>query len=201
MFFKGFTLGLSLIVAIGGQNAHVLRQGMRNEHAFLVGTICFISDALLISLGISGVGVIISKLQWLTDYLSIGAALILLYYGVEHFISAYKGKKELLSNGEGIQNKTSVIGKTLSLTFLNPHVYLDTVILLGSASALYNTSGKVMFGAGAIFASFLWFYSLALIPRAIGRRVQKESFWRVIDFSIGIILFFLAYKFIVSIIK
>jgi L-lysine exporter family protein LysE/ArgO len=177
----GFGLGISLIVAIGAQNAFVLRQGIRAKHVLAVVAICALSDLVLIFLGISGVGLVIGRfpvalvvVRWL------GAA-FLVGYGLLAARRAFLGGRlEVDQDGNG-SSLRSVVLTTLALTWLNPHVYLDTVLLLGSVANTHGDVGRWLFGAGAGIASIVWFTALGFGARLLAGVFAKPLAWRILD--------------------
>ena len=156
-FLAGFGLGLSLIVAIGAQNAFILRAGLLRQHVFILCSVCALSDALLIAAGVSGLGILVSKAPVFLAFMKYGGAAFLFFYGTRSLLNSLRGGRFLLAEGEVGSLREAVI-ICLLLTWLNPHVYLDTVILLGIASTQY--SENTYFAAGAITASFIFFYSM-----------------------------------------
>ena len=199
---KGFTLGASLIIAIGSQNAFVLRQGLRKEYVFTICTICFLCDALLILLGVGGFGQLVASSSNLMLIARWGGALFLFFYGIRSFRSAFKS--EVLSVDE-TKNLASglawAIATTLALTLLNPHVYLDTVILLGSISGQYPEAERHFFAIGAVVASMFWFYSLGYGARILTPLFQKQLSWKILDVMIGIIMWCIAGSLVWPLIK
>ena len=183
-YVPGFLLGLSLIVAIGAQNAFVLRQGLRREHVFAVCLICTVSDALLIAAGVAGFGQIIARLPWLGPVMRYGGAAFLLFYGVRSWVSAWRGSGGLSPlDGPGVPFlKTALVA--LGLTWLNPHVYLDTVVLLGSISTQYD-GHRVFFALGAMSGSLLFFFSLGYGARFLRPVFASAVSWRILDGVIG----------------
>jgi L-lysine exporter family protein LysE/ArgO len=188
----GLGLGLSLIVAIGAQNALVLRQGLRREHIVVVILICALSDAALIALGIGGAGWVFEQLPWLVEVVRWAGAVFLLGYGV---LAARRAIRPavLAPAAEERDRPTllAIVGTTLALTWLNPHVYLDTVVLLGSVA---NTHGdqRWAFGAGAMLGSVLWFTALGLGARLLAPVFARPVAWRVLDGAIAIVMVVLA---------
>ncbi|HAQ59807.1 MAG TPA: amino acid transporter [Microbacterium sp.] len=202
----GLGLGLSLIVAIGAQNLFVLRQGMRREHVLLVASVCAISDAVLIALGVSGVGLALQALPGLTEIVRWAGAIFLVSYGCLAARRALRPSGEVLTpsaretasaqtpsgraaTGAATEVRTSTVTAaltTLALTWLNPHVYLDTVFLLGSVAATQPRPGA--FAAGAIVASILWFSGLAFGARYLGRLLSTERSWRILDSTIAVVM-------------
>ncbi|MFV0372612.1 LysE/ArgO family amino acid transporter [Microbacterium sp.] len=200
----GFGLGLSLIVAIGAQNLYVLGQGMRRQHALLVATICAVSDAALIVLGVSGLGVVLLAVPWLIDAVRWAGFAFLLGYGLLAARRAWRPTGQSLQAGTPRGDETPgaspvvtgtralpVVLACLALTWLNPHVYLDTVFLLGSVA---NTHGdhRWWFAAGAALASVVWFFALALGASRLGRWLGTPRAWRILDAVIAVVMITIA---------
>lgn len=197
----GLGLGFSLIVAIGAQNLFVLRQGIRREHVGLVATICAVSDAALILLGVSGLGAATQALPWLVDVVRWAGAIFLVGYGV------LAGRRALFPSGQTLHAEASepapaslderragpgggawpVALTCLALTWLNPHVYLDTVFLLGSVGATHGEQ-RWLFAGGAMAASVIWFFSLAYGARFLGRWLSTVVAWRILDGVIALVM-------------
>ena len=192
-FFAGLSLGFSLILAIGSQNAFVLRQGLKKEYVFIVCLICSISDALLISLGVSGSSLIISKTPWIEPVARYGGAIFLLIYGAKNFWSAYSVKEGLLPSEKKSISFAVIIATCLAFTWLNPHVYLDTVVLLGSISTQY-IGQKIEFALGASIASFIFFFTLGYGARALTPIFKNPKTWKVLDLLIGGIMWAIAFS-------
>lgn len=190
-FLKGFGAGGGLIIAIGAQNAFVLSQGVRKNHIILIPLICAVCDALLIALGVTGMGTLIASSKPLSLAAGIGGAVFLFIYGIGSFKSAYKGGS-LSASQKAESSLKSIIFTTLAVTLFNPHVYLDTVVLLGSISSQFQQPGHLFFGAGAILASFIWFFSLSIGGRMLAPLFTKESSWRILDTLVGIIMWAIA---------
>ena len=165
-FFPGFFLSLSLILAIGAQNAFVLRQGLRQEHVFAVCLVCAVSDAVLISAGVAGFGLASNALPWLEPVLRYGGALFLLTYAARSFRSARRNHGSLTPSSRQAARLGATLATCLAFTWLNPHVYLDTVVLLGSISSQYE-GRKVAFALGAMTASFAFFFTLGFGARLL----------------------------------
>lgn len=184
----GLLAGLGLIVAIGAQNAFVLRQGLRREHVGLVVAICMTADASLIALGTLGIGAIVEAASWVPVALRYGGAAYLTWFAIGSFRSAF-GKHQLEKDDS--LSAGSVVRTTLALTFLNPHVYLDTVVMLGT---LANQQGdlKWIFAVGAMGASVLWFTTLGFGAHLLSGPLGKPSTWRVVDVVIGLVMLGLA---------
>jgi L-lysine exporter family protein LysE/ArgO len=188
---EGFLLGLGLIVAIGAQNAFVLRQGLMRRHVFVVASICAASDALLIAAGIAGLGRLVQSAPSLLTFVTLAGAAFLFAYGVVAFRRALH-PGQLLAAKPGEAGLAATIAACLAFTFLNPHVYLDTVVLIGAVSARYDFSGAVAFGIGASVASFVWFFGLGYGARLLTPIFARQAAWRVLDIAIGVIMWGIA---------
>jgi L-lysine exporter family protein LysE/ArgO len=189
----GLALGLSLIIAIGAQNAFVLRQGLRREHVLLVVAICAFSDLALIAFGIGGGGLLFTAVPWLVEVVRWVGAAFLLVYGLIAARRALRPAPLPLSDQPAPRGSSApaVALTMLALTWLNPHVYLDTVLLLGSVA---NTHGDARwaFGAGAGLGSILWFSSLGFGARLLAPLFARPIAWRVLDAIIAIVMIALA---------
>ena len=190
-FLAGFGLGLSLIVAIGAQNAFILRAGLLRQHVFILCSVCALSDALLIAAGVSGLGILVSKAPVFLAFMKYGGAAFLFFYGTRSLLNSLRGGRFLLAEGEvGSFREAMII--CLLLTWLNPHVYLDTVILLGIASTQY--SENAYFAVGAITASFIFFYSLGFGARLLSNFFKHSFSWKILDGIIGIVMWSIAFS-------
>ncbi len=189
-FLHGLGLGASLIIAIGAQNAFVLRQGLRREQAVLVAAICAACDAFLIALGTAGIGSIIAHLPWLAQLASWLGAALLFFYGFLAFRRALR--PATLEIVPAPATRGSIAVTTLSVSLLNPHAYLDTVVLVGGISAQYAAYARQFFALGAICASCLWFFSLALGAAHLAPLFRRPQAWRVLDCGIGAVLWVIA---------
>lgn len=185
----GLGAGLSLIVAIGAQNAFVLRQGILREHVGVVVAICALSDMLLIALGTVGVGFLVTQVPWALTLLRYGGALYLAWFAFHSFRSALKPSELTASDGGG-RTLASVVGTTLALTYLNPHVYLDTVLMLGNLANQHPD--RWAFAGGAMAGSIAWFTALGFAGRALSKPLHRPATWRVLDTLIGVIMLVLA---------
>ncbi len=192
----GFSLGFSLILAIGSQNAFVLRQGLRRSHVLLVCLTCALSDALLIAAGVSGFGYLSDKVPWLGDAMRWGGALFLFIYGLLSFRSALSANDALDPEGSTTQSWKAAFFTCLGLTWLNPHVYLDTVVLLGSVAAQYDGS-RFWFGMGAMVSSFVFFFSLGFGARYLAPFFARPRAWQMLDILVGLVMWAIAIKLIV----
>jgi L-lysine exporter family protein LysE/ArgO len=189
----GFGLGASLIVAIGAQNAFVLRQGLRREHIGIVILICAASDVVLIALGVAGAGALFAAAPWLVTVARIAGAAFLVLYAVLAARRAVRPAPGSLQADAGRRSpRASAVALTcLALTWLNPHVYLDTVVLLGSIASTHG-DGRWAFGAGAAVASVLWFTALGLGARALAPLFARPTAWRVLDGVVAIVMLVVA---------
>ena len=191
----GFSLGFSLILAIGSQNAFVLRQGLKKEHVFVVCFICALSDSILIALGVSGFALIIKTIPWIEPLARYGGALFLFIYGAINFKAAFTANDGLNPADTKTSSLSKIVLTCLALTWLNPHVYLDTVMLLGSVSTQY-VEHKMQFAIGAISASFIFFFSLGYGARILRPFFEKPKSWKILDFLIGCIMWAIAFSLI-----
>lgn len=186
----GLLTGFSLIVAIGAQNAFVLRQGLAKQHVFSVVLICALSDALLIALGILGLGSLIQALPWLLEIIRWFGVLYLTWFGIKSLQKAFRTEALVVENEQKASLKTTVL-KTLAITYLNPHVYLDTVVFVGGVANQFSGQ-RWFFAIGAVAASFIWFYSLGFGAKKLSPLMAKPIFWRVLDTVIALIMFGIA---------
>jgi L-lysine exporter family protein LysE/ArgO len=187
----GLGFGLSLIIAIGAQNAFVLRQGLRREHVLVVVAVCAISDVVLIAVGVGGLGSLIEAAPWLLDTMRIGGAGFLLTYGLLAARRAWR-PSELDADPAGKPTSLRVAVTTcLALTWLNPHVYLDTVILLGSVAGTHGDN-RWWFGLGAAIGSIVWFSVLGFGARLLRPLFARPSAWRVLDALIAAVMLAIA---------
>ncbi|MEY4966711.1 MAG: Arginine exporter protein ArgO [Pseudomonadota bacterium] len=192
-FIPGFLLGLSLILAIGAQNAFVLRQGLRREHVFAVCAVCAGSDAILIAAGVAGFGILVTAVPWLAPMMRFGGAAFLLAYGIRSLLAAWRNSSALDPSADVRKSLGATLATCLAFTWLNPHVYLDTLVLLGSISAGYGGQ-RTAFALGAMLASFLFFFSLGYGARLLRPLFANPKAWRVLDAIIGVTMLLLALK-------
>lgn len=186
----GLFTGLSLIIAIGAQNAFVIRQGLNKQHVFLVVGICSASDALLIVLGVGGLGQLLQRHPTILDFIKWFGVLYLTWFGVRSLLAVFKDQALVAAN-EAKTSFKQVIGRTLGFTFLNPHVYLDTVIFLGGIGSQFKTH-KWDFAAGAVISSILWFTSIGFGAKAASKFMSRPIFWKILDGFIALVMFTLA---------
>jgi L-lysine exporter family protein LysE/ArgO len=186
----GFALGLSLILAIGAQNSFVLRQGLRGEYVLPVVLTCAVSDAILIVAGVAGFGALVEAAPIAVDVARWGGAAFLVVYGALNLVSAYKGGSSLATDGADLPKLSKAIGTCLVLTWANPHVYLDTVVLLGGISAQYEEPR--LFALGAVCASFTFFFSLGYGAALLRGFFTSELSWRLLDVLVGVTMWAIA---------
>jgi len=191
----GFVLGFSLILAIGAQNSFVLRQGLIGRHVFIVALFCSISDALLISIGVAGISIFLSNyIDLVSDWLFSISAIWLLGYGLLRLRDAINGKSVLIAKDSSVNELASTLSFLSVLTFANPHVYLDTVILIGTVSQQFPGNAKLAYVLGASLASFVFFFSLAYGAKFLSPVMQRPIAWRLLDSFIAFVMFILAIK-------
>ena len=192
VFMAGLMVGLSLIVAIGAQNAFVLRQGLKGQHVFWVCLTCAMSDAILIAMGVMSFGTVINRFPWVDPVMRYAGAAFLLWYGTKSMLSAFRSDSALVIATEGRQpSLMTAVLTCLALTWLNPHVYLDTVVLLGAVSTQFD-GGKLAFGAGAVTGSFLFFFSLGYGAAHLRPLFARPSAWRILEGSIALVMWGIA---------
>jgi L-lysine exporter family protein LysE/ArgO len=195
--FFGFVTGLSLIVAIGAQNAFVLRQGLRREHVALVVAICALSDALLIMAGVVFLAGLLPLVPWLAVAMRWVGAGFLLVYGALRFHAAWQGGERLLPSGEASASAWRVGATCFLLTWANPHVYLDTVVLLGSISAQYAPY-SLIFGIGAALSSLVFFSALGFGARLLAPVFANARAWVVLEVLVGLTMWAIAFALILG---
>ncbi|MGY4718934.1 LysE/ArgO family amino acid transporter [Naumannella huperziae] len=189
----GLLTGLTLIIAIGAQNAFVLRQGLARSHVGLVVAICAASDAVLITAGVAGLGALVTAQPALLTVIRWAGAAFLIGYGALAIRRALRPGR-LVAAGETAGSAWSVAAKVMALTWLNPHVYLDTVLLLGSIASQQGDPGRWWFAGGAVVASIGWFTALGFGARALRPLLATPAAWRVLDVVIGAIMIGIAIK-------
>jgi len=189
---EGFGLGASLIVAIGAQNAYVLRLGLRREHVFVAALFCALADLTLIAAGVFGLGALVRGQGWFLLVMTWGGAAFLTWYGVKAVRRAFRSETMEEGASTGRAGLPATLASLAAFTFLNPHVYLDTVILLGGLGARHPDPGRLWFAIGAGCASFAWFFGLAYGARLLAPAFRKPVTWRVLDGVIAAVMLFLA---------
>jgi len=194
-FLTGFFIGLSLIIAIGAQNAFVLRQGILRRHVFYIALFCSISDTLLIILGVIGISYFLTN--FINDFsnLIFGiASLWLFIYGVLRFKSAFRSNLVIITSNQNPTSLLNTISIIFIFTFANPHVYLDTMVLIGSISQQFIELNRVFFVFGACSASFVWFFGIAYGAKFLTPIMQNPQYWRILDLLIALIMFIIAFN-------
>lgn len=192
---NGALISGSLIIAIGAQNLFVLKQGLLKNHIFWICLICFTGDFMLMSVGVLGVGTSISKSLLISKMLGLVGAAFLLWYGFSSFKNAYQGKNSMsVDENNKAKNKClfKVVLSTLSVTFLNPHVYLDTVVIVGGIAATLTMDQKIAFLIGAVSVSFIWFFGIGYGVRLLSPLFKQKRMWVILDFIVGCVMWYIA---------
>lgn len=190
-FTQGFVLSAGLIIAIGAQNMFVLRQGLKREHVVPIVLFCAAADASLIVAGVSGLGGVLALVPGLSLVLSIGGAAFLAWYGVSALRRA-ANPSALVVGHEASMTLGAALAGSAAFTFLNPHVYIDTVMLMGAVGASLPSAERPLFMVGAALASLTWFSSLGFGARFLAPLFSRASAWRVLDIIIGVMMLGLA---------
>ncbi len=195
MLLKGIMVSGSLIVAIGGQNAFLLKQGLLKRHVFSVATICFLCDVVLLSCGVLGMGALIGGSPHLSALLTLLGALFLLAYGARSLRSAFGGQSAMAADDDKTSAgslKQTVLA-TLAITLLNPHVYLDTVVLVGGIAAPLAADEKRWFLAGSLLVSLLWFYGVGYGARLLRPLFASRRAWQLLEVAVCALMWTLAF--------
>lgn len=196
-YMTGLTMGLSLIMAIGAQNAFVLKQGLLRNHVLAICLVCSLSDAALILVGVTGMNTMASLIPWLEPLLRFGGAAFLFWYGGRSLLAALRSGAALsFEGGRGAPFWPTVL-TCLALTWLNPHVYLDTVLLLGTLSTRFP-GAELVFAAGAMSGSFLFFFSLGFGARWLRPVFSRPIAWRILDGAIALVMGSIAVKLLIG---
>lgn len=196
-YLQGFAIGLSLIVAIGAQNTFVLKQGLKKQAVFWVCFVCALSDSILVVLGITGFATVIQLYPELVGFAKWAGAVFLLWYGLQHVIQAFKSNQSLHAGSQNEIQLSKIIIVCLALTWLNPHVYLDTVVLIGSISTQFEQT-KLYFTLGVITASWFFFFSLGYGARVLIPVFANPKAWKVLDVVIALIMWSIAISLIMT---
>lgn len=196
----GLGFGLSLIIAIGTQNAFVLRQGLRKEHVALIVAICALADAMLIAVGVAGLGALIQQLNWLLMVIELIGGVFLIAYGVKAALRALRPDALTGDIGGPPMPLRTAVTTVLALTFLNPHVYLDTVLFLGSVSTTYGDL-RWWFGVGAMLGSILWFSALGFGARLLTPVFTSTLAWRILDIVLAAIMLLLGSSLLIAFVQ
>ncbi|MCF6173848.1 MAG: LysE/ArgO family amino acid transporter [Campylobacteraceae bacterium] len=195
LFLQGFLVSFGLIVAIGAQNIYVLKKGLLKEHTFVIALICFLLDATLMIAGVKGVGKILELYPSFFIYITWFGILFLLLYGSLALKNTFISQKMKFYIKKDKTNLSQTIIATLAISLLNPHVYLDTLMLIGSIGSHFKGVGQNLFIFGATSASFIWFFSLAYGSRILIPLFQKPITWKFLDLFTALVMFFVAYSF------
>ncbi|MBO3142094.1 LysE/ArgO family amino acid transporter [Dermatophilus congolensis] len=182
----GFFTGLALILPIGAQNAFLLRTGLTRRHVTLVTVICMVSDSLLIAAGVAGVGALVSSTPGLVTVVTWLGAAYLVAFGVRSLLAA-RASSGLVAANEGARGAMAMVWTTMAICWLNPHAYLD-ILMLGSIANAHGAEGKWLFGVGAIVASVFWFAVLGYGAQLLGRYAHNRRLWQMIDVAIGVLM-------------
>ena len=196
IYLKGFIVTFSLIVAIGAQNAYVLKLGLLKQHVLLAILMCISFDFILISAGVFGLGYFIQGNQFLINCIAVIGIVFLSIYAFLSFKSAFKNASLQIDGNVKTNPIKQVISLVLVFTFLNPHTYLDTVLLIGGIGANIEEQFKIYFLLGAVSASAIWFFSLGFGARFLIPLFKKPITWKILDISIGILMLIIAYSLI-----
>lgn len=190
---SGLATGLTLIIAIGAQNAYVLRQGLRRSHVAVVVAICALSDVALILAGVAGIGTIIDRAPLAIDVVRWLGVVFLTWYGISSILRARRSET-LETDGQVAEKRRTAVVKAVALTWLNPHVYLDTVLLLGSIAGTHGATGRWWFALGACVGSIVWFTGLGFGARLLAPLLARPRAWQVLDVLIGFVMLAIALK-------
>lgn len=193
-YFQGLTLGAALILPLGPQNAFVMNQGIRRQYHLMIASLCAISDLLLICGGIFGGSALLMQSPWLLAIVTWGGVAFLLWYGWGALRTAMSSSVELVSAEVMKQGRWKIIATVLAVTWLNPHVYLDTFVVLGSLGGQLADEPKRWFALGTVSASILWFYSLALLAAWLAPRLRTAKAQRIINGVVGGVMWFIAFQ-------
>ena len=196
IYLKGFIVTISLIMAIGAQNAYILKLGLLKQYVLLAVLMCITFDFILISAGVFGLGYFIQGNQLLINSIAIFGIVFLIFYAALSFKSAFKNESLQVDGNVKTNPLKQVLSLILVFTFLNPHTYLDTILLIGGIGANIENEFKIYFLLGAVSASSVWFFSLGFGARFLIPLFKKQITWKILDISIGFFFFFIAYSLI-----
>ncbi len=192
-YATGFGLGGGLIIAIGAQNAFVLGQGLRRNHPMMVAFVCALCDAVLIAAGVAGLGTLIAAYPLLTKIAAWGGAAFLIWYGIGAFRRLFD-TETLAEEHIGRTGWKAILSTTLAVTLLNPHVYLDTVVMLGGIGGQFPADERLGFALGAMTASFVWFFAIALGASWLAPYVARPITWKIVDALTCAVMWLVAYS-------
>jgi L-lysine exporter family protein LysE/ArgO len=192
IFLRGFALSAALIVAIGAQNIFVLRQGLRREHVGPIVLFCAIADLVLMSLGVAGIGAVLQRVSGLALLLSLGGAAFLCWYGICALRRAFRSSALIAEDGQETPSLKATLARAAAFTLLNPHVYLDTMLLVGAVGAAQPAGAQPIFVAGTASASLLWFTALGYGARLLAPLFARPTAWRVLDGAVAVTMLVMA---------
>ena len=193
VLLQGFGLGASMIIPIGAQNAYVLNQGIKRNHHLTTATICSVLDVIFISLGLFGGGAVLSQNETLLTVVTLGGIAFLTFYGLLSLKSAVQTNKASESKRQVVERgRRAVILGALAVTVLNPHLYLDTVVIIGSIGGQFEGQDRISFALGTIMASFVWFYTLSIGAAKLGPTLSRPRVKQGIDIVVAIMMFTIA---------
>ncbi|MCG6348681.1 LysE/ArgO family amino acid transporter [Vibrio fluvialis] len=192
ILLQGFGFGATMIIPIGAQNAYVLNQGIKRNHHLTTATICSFLDIFFISLGIFGGGAILSQSELLLTFVTVGGIAFLTFYGLQSWKSAFTAQSEENATTTTARGRRAVILGTLAVTVLNPHLYLDTVVILGSIGGQFEGNDRLSFAIGTIMASFVWFYSLSIGAAKLAPTLSRPRVKQTIDIGVALMMFGIA---------
>lgn len=196
IYLKGFIVTISLIMAIGAQNTYILKLGLLKQYVLLSVLMCITFDFILISAGVFGLGYFIQGNQLLINSIAIFGIVFLIFYAALSFKSAFKNESLQVDGNVKTNPLKQVVSLILVFTFLNPHTYLDTILLIGGIGANIENEFKIYFLLGAVSASSVWFFSLGFGARFLIPLFKKQITWKILDISIGFLMLFIAYSLI-----
>ncbi|GLR08278.1 arginine exporter ArgO [Mixta theicola] len=194
VYFQGFALGVALILPLGPQNAFVLNQGVRQQYHLMTATLCTLSDIILISAGVFGGSALLNQSPLLLNLVTWGGVAFLLWYGWGALRTAISADISLVSTQLKQQSRWRIIATLVAVTWLNPHVYLDTFVVLGSLGGQLPAEARRWFALGTASASFFWFFSLALLAAWLSPRLSTPGAQRIINLFVGVVMWFIALK-------
>ncbi|CAK4070917.1 LysE/ArgO family amino acid transporter [Vibrio sp. 16] len=192
LILQGFGLGASMIIPIGAQNAYVLNQGIKRQHHLTTASICSFLDIVFISLGIFGGGALLSKNETLLMLVTLGGIAFLTLYGSLSLKSAFSTQSNETKENQTLRGKRAVILGALAVTVLNPHLYLDTVVILGSIGGQFEGQDRISFALGTMMASLVWFYSLSIGAAKLGPVLSQPRVKQGIDIAVAIMMYAIA---------
>lgn len=196
-FIQGLIVCFGLIVSIGAQNAFLLKQGILKQHVFAVALICFLGDVFLMTVGVLGLGELISQLPIVSLIIAILGAIFLFTYGSQSFLSMFRANGALIQSSGKASSLKRVLMITFAITFLNPHVYIDTVVILGAIGGKLAFSEKIAFLFGALSCSFIWFFGIGYGAGFFAPYFAKRRTWQILDFITGVIMFVIAVSLVI----